>query len=177
MQTQGQPLPRTLLLLAALLGLSGATGAAEPVPEIRRPDLPAQADGAALTLRVIPEACVRLEGRFTGAPAKPFDLAAEPSRARCLPRARLVDAASVRPMPQPGWLLNDVIRIPSARCPARVAVVRIWREGRIDSVPARDAQGRVRVYLKDSMTPAARSRRDALPRYVVQLAVQGQACR
>lgn len=164
-------------LVLSLLGPLGAANAADPAPEIRRQPLPAQADGAAFTLRVIPEACARLEGGFTGKKGQPFALAAEPSRPRCMARAQLVEAASVRPSVQRGWVLNDEIRVPSARCPAQLAVVRLWRERDPNATPKRDAQGRVRVYLRENLAPASAAQHQAPPRYAVQLAVQGRECR
>lgn len=164
-------------LVLGLHGPLGAASAADPAPEIRRQPLPAQADGMAFTLRVIPEACVRLEGRFTGDKARPFALTAEPSRTRCLPRAQLVEAARARPGVQRGWVLNDELRVPSARCQAQQAVVRVWRERGPDAAPRRDAQGRVRVYLREDLAPANAVQHQAIPRYAVQLAVQGQECR
>ena len=170
--------PWLACLLAASLFLANAVAvAADPAPEIQRAPYPAQADGAVTTLRIIPEACMRLEGRYTGDRGKPFALFASPSSTRCLPRARLVDAAGVHPASGRGWVLNDVIRVPSARCPQQQAVIRVWRESRATSVPARDAQGRVRIYLKDAMAPASAAQRPAVPRFTVQLAVQGRDCR
>ncbi len=172
--------PASRLACALTLGLSGLLGtafAADPTPEIRREPLPAQADGVTLTLRVIPEACVRLEGRFTGDKARPFALAAEPSRTRCLPHAQLVEAASARPSAQRGWILNDELRVPSARCQAQQAVVRIWRERGPDATPKLDAQGRVRIYLREDLAPANAVQHQAIPRYAVQLAVRGPECR
>lgn len=169
--------PLACLLVLGLLGPAGRAAAADPAPEIQRPPLAAQADGAAFTLRVIPEACTRLEGRFTGEKAKPFALSAEPSRAQCMPRARLVDAATARPSAQRGWVLNDEIHVPSARCPAQQAVVRIWRERDPNATPKRDAQGRVRVYLREDLAPAGAVQHQAIPRYTVQFAVQGTDCR
>lgn len=164
-------------LLLGLLGPLGAASAAEPTPEIRRQPLPAQTDGATFTLRVIPEACARLEGRFTGDKARPFALATEPSRPRCMARAQLVEAASVRPSVRRGWVLNDELRVPSARCPAQQALVRVWRERGPNATPKRDAQGRVRVYLREDLAPAGAVQHQPVPRYTVQFAVQGTDCR
>ena len=170
---------RCVLLALAVVGAAPAAVAADPAPEIQRPAYSPQAPGVVHTVRVIPEACMLIEGHFTGQAGTPYALAARPSRARCMARARLVDAASVRPAPSAarGWVFNDLIPIPNAGCPGQQAVVRIWREGRLTAVPTRDAQGRVRVYLKDAMEPAsAQAHRDAMPRYVAELEVQGQAC-
>lgn len=165
-----------LLAVAAYIPDIGAR-AADPPPEIQRAPFPSQAGGVVVTLRIIPEACMRLEGRFTGDRGHPYAVSAQPSSARCLPRARLVDAASARPSSRRGWVLNDRIQIPSADCPGQVAVVSIWREARATSVPAYDAQGRVRIYLHDALSSAGRAQAPALPRYVAQLAMQGRDCR
>lgn len=164
-------------LLSACLasGLAGEALAADTPPEIQRQPTPPQAIGEAHTLRTIPEACARLEGRFTGTPASPYALTAVASSARCMPRAQLVDADKARPSVARGWILNDVIRVPSASCPTQQAVVRIWRTD-VPEAARRDAQGRVRVYLRDSMAPGGAPRRVALQRYAASLAVIGKAC-
>ncbi len=53
------PMSRSLILLVGLLAAATAS-AADPKPEVQRPVGAAQAVGMAHTLRVIPEACVRL---------------------------------------------------------------------------------------------------------------------
>lgn len=171
--------PRRLACLSVVAWclMGTAEAATDPIPEIQRAPYPAQEDGALTTLRIIPEACIRLEGRFTSEPGKPFSLSAEPSSARCQPRARLVDSASTHPATGRDWRLNDVIRVPSARCPGQQAVIRVWRENRATSVPAYDAQGRVRIYLHDALSSAGRAQAQALPRYVAQLAMLGRDCR
>ena len=164
-----------LLGLACVLATGASSATSDPAPEIQRAPYLAQVDGAVTTLRIIPEACMRLEGRYTGDRGRPFALSTSPSSARCLPHARLVDAAGVHPASGRGWVLNDVIRVPSARCQGQWAQVQVWRESTGDAVPTRDAQGRVRVYLHDAMSPAARAR--PLPRFVAQLVMQGRDCR
>lgn len=169
---------RLACVLAAIACVPGvAASEADPPPEVQRGPFPAQADGVVVTLRIIPEACMRLEGRFAGDRGHPYALSAQPSSARCLPRARLVDAASARPSSRRGWILNDRIQIPSADCLGQVAVVSIWREAHATSVPQRDAQGRVRLYLHDAMQQAGNSLSATQPRYSAQVTVQGPACR
>ena len=57
-----------LILLAALPLPLFATNAK---PEIERPAASAQATGTVHTVRQIPEACTRIEGRFTGTATQP----------------------------------------------------------------------------------------------------------
>ncbi len=157
-------------LLASTVAIAG-DGAAE----IQRPAAAPQAVGVVHTLRTIPEACARLEGRFTGDAAAPYALATVRSAARCQPRAALrqqapkVDAA--------GWVLNDLIRVPSAACPSQQAVVRVWRKPAGSAAPKMDAQGKARVYLKDGLDAAAAGQLAAIPQYAVAMAVEGKDCR
>ena len=69
------------------------------------------------------------------------------------------------------------MRVPSAECPAQVAVVRVWRENsRKLAPPSLDAQGRARVYLKDAKAaevPGAVK----LPRFAVAMSLQGKPCK
>jgi len=156
-----------MLRLHMLLILScamGAAQAADPVPEIQRGPAKPQATGVVHALRTIPEACARLEGQFTAS-------------ARCAPRARLVDASQAKPSAAGGWRLNDVIRVPSAACPAQQAVVRIWRKEAGNTPPKLDAQGRSRIYLKDGMDAAKAGDLKALPMFAVAMAVEGKGCR
>ena len=98
--------------------------AADPKPEIQRGVGTPQAVGAVHTLRTIPEACARLEGQFTGDAAAPYKFAAVHTGTRCAPRAKLVDAGTAKVSATTGWILNDVIRVPSAACATQQAVVR-----------------------------------------------------
>ncbi len=140
------PLPAVVPLMAlAALALS-AVHAAEPEPEIKRPGATAQAVNALHTLRNIPEACVRIEGRFTGDAAAPYAMNAE-RRERCNPRALYVDAAKAAPSPESGWILNDLLRVPRAGGPGCEAVVKIWRKAGDAAPPDLDPQGRSRLYL------------------------------
>ena len=101
-------MPFALLLLA-----TQAVRASEPVPEIKRDAATPQAVGALHTLRGIPEACARLEGQFTGDPAQPYRFDVVRTSPNCQARARFVDAAKAKPSAASGWILNDVIRVPS----------------------------------------------------------------
>ncbi|MDO5505292.1 MAG: hypothetical protein Q4F49_03235 [Pseudoxanthomonas suwonensis] len=169
--------PQRLSLLL-LLALPLAAWADDPVkPEIERPPAAAQPDGQIHTLRVIPEACTRLEGRFTGDAGEPYQLRAVQSAPQCQPRARLVDAAEARPEGAAGWILHDRVQVPSAACPGRVAVLDVWRKpGNVQPLKL-DAQGRARVYLDEAKAQAASgAARAALPQYAVRMGVEGEGC-
>lgn len=159
---------------AGLLVVSTAM-AGERAPEIQRPLAAPQAVGVTHTVRTIPEACARLEGRFTGDAGTPYALALVRTGARCQPRATLrqqaprTDAA--------GWVLNDLIRVPSAACPSRQAVVRIWRKPADAAAPKMDAQGKARVYLKDGLDAASAGQLGAIPQYAAAVAMEGKDCR
>src|SRR5687767_6297010 len=86
---------RILTVLLAVLSFPAM--ATEAKPEIVRPTGTPQAIGAVHAVRTIPEACVRLEGMFTGAAAQPYRFAAVKSFPHCQPRARFVDFAQVQP--------------------------------------------------------------------------------
>lgn len=161
---------------AALLAVSSVAIAADPAPEIRRAPATPQAVGALHTLRTIPEACARLEGRFTGNASKPYAFAAVPTSPRCQARAKLGDAAALKASAASGWILNDVIRVPAAGCATQQAVVRIWRKPAAGAVPKMDAQGRARVYLKDGLDAAEAGRLGAVPQYAVAMTVDGKRC-
>ena len=128
LELEDVPMLRPHMLFPGLLAVAfGAVAfgavAGEPTPEIQRKPGAPQAIGVAHTLRTIPEACARLEGRFTGDAAAPYRFTAVRSSARCQPRARLVDAAAAKPSAASGWVLNDVVRVPNAGCPSQRAVV------------------------------------------------------
>ena len=167
---------RFLLLCAGLLAAASAS-AADPKPEIQRALGTAQAVGVAHTLRSIPEACARLEGQFTGSKAKPYKFTAVPTSARCQQRARLVDAVGSKASVATGWVLNDVIRVPSAACPSQQAVVRIWRQAGKVAPPKLDAQGRSRIYLKDGLEAARDGELAAIPVYAAAMTMEGLACK
>ncbi|KRG44949.1 hypothetical protein ARC78_03825 [Stenotrophomonas pictorum JCM 9942] len=149
--------------------------AASAKPEIERPAGSAQADGAVHTVRQIPEACTRIEGRFTGDAASPYDMQLVRTSAQCQPRAVFLDFARVTPSEAAGWKLNEVVRIPSAACRSRQAQVEVWRKPAGQQV-ALDGQGQSRVYLGDAKTQAAAGKLAALPAYSARLSVEGAAC-
>ena len=161
-----------LLLAAALPAL-----AADPSPEIQRPPATPQAVGTVHTVRGIPEACTRLEGMFTGDAGQPYKFDAVRTSPNCQARARFVDAKEVRPAKSDGWILNDVIRVPSAACPDQVAVVRVWRHPADVHPPKLDAQGRARIYLQESMEKAKAHALAPVPLYAATMAIEGRACR
>ena len=168
---------RPHMLFAALSLASVGAAAAELVPEIQRPAGAPQAVGAVHTLRVIPEACARLEGQFTGDATTPYKFAAVRTSPRCQARARFVDANAAKASVASGWILNDLIRVPSAACKAQQAVVRVWRKD-VKAVPPKlDAQGRSRIYLKDSIDAAKAGDLKPIPLYAASMAVEGIACK
>jgi hypothetical protein len=171
------PLLAASLFILATAASARAAGPADPQPEIQRKPAAAQAVGAVHTLRVIPEACARLEGQFTGVAAAPYKFAAVRTTPRCQARARITDAASAKPSTARGWVLNDVIRVPSAACAAQQAVVRVWRKDANAVPPKLDAQGRSRIYLKDSMDAARAGDLGPIPVYATDMRVEGIACR
>lgn len=161
-------------LCAGLLAVSTAL-AGDRAPEIQRVPATPQAVGVVHTLRTIPEACTRLEGRFTGNAGAPYALAAVRTGARCQPRAALRQDAPAAGAA--GWVLNDLIRVPSAACPSRQAVIRIWRRPASAAVPRMDAQGKARVYLKEGLDAAAAGQLGAIPQYAMAMAMEGTDCR
>lgn len=165
------------LVLGPGLALPAARAATDPAPEIQRAAVPAQAQGRVHTLRQIPEACARLEGRFTGQAAQPYDFAVVRSSPNCQPRARFVDAAKAQPSLAAGWKFNDLIRVPSAACPQQQAVVRVWRKPASTAVPpALDAQGKSRLYLEDEKRRAAANQLAAVPMFAASVSMEGPAC-
>ena len=168
-------LPPVPLLTACLLAAS-LPAAANQTPEIERAPGTAQAVGAAHTLRTIPEACVRLEGTFTGQGAAPYDFRAVRTSAACQPRAHLVDPAKAKPSAGKGWKLNDVIRVPQAGCESREAVVTVWRKPADAAPPGLDGQGRARIYLDESMQKVASGDIAPVPLYAAALTLEGPPC-
>jgi|SRR5690606_24566523 len=160
-----------LLLLAAVPAF-----AADPTPEINRPAATPQANGVVHTLRQIPEACARIEGAFTGQAAEPYKFAVVRTSQNCQPRARFVDFDKAKPSEAAGWKFNDLIRVPSASCPAQQAVVRIWRKP-VDVGQERDGQGQSRIYLEEAKQAAAAGKIAAIPMYAAQMKVEGDACK
>lgn len=160
-----------------LLAMPLTAHAANPVPEITRGAATQQAVGALHTVRGIPEACARIEGRFTGKPEQPYVIGMVRTHPQCQPRARLLDAASAKPSVEAGWVLNDLVRIPSAACPSQQAVVHVWRRPGGAVPPQLDAQGRSRIYLEEVRGTGATGARGALTLYAVALKVEGASCR
>lgn len=151
--------------------------AADPTPEIDRPEATSQAIGVAHTLRTIPEACARIEGMFTGQSADPYEFAVVRTSPNCRPRARFVDIAEARPSVAKGWIFNDLIRVPNAACPSQQAVVKVWRKPAADATPELDAQGRARIYLGDSKQAAQADKLAAIPMFAAAMAVEGKSCK
>lgn len=166
---------RLILPLLSLLSLPALAAAAEP--EIQRPTAAVQAVGVAHSLRTIPEACTRLEGAFTGDPARPYAFSAVRTSPACRPRARFVDAAQAAPSTAAGWRLNDRITVPSAACPGQRAVVQVWRKPLASARPQLDGQGNARIYLGDAKQAAAGDAAPAaVPLFAAEMALEGSAC-
>ena len=174
---------RPILILLAAAGIVGLAGhaypatAADPVPEIKRDAIQPQAIGVLHSLKTIPEACVRIQGQFTGDPAQPYKFEVLRTSTRCQPRARLVDAAKVDPSVATGWIFNDLIRVPSAACATQQAVVRVWRHPTDAAPPELDSQGHARIYLKDSIDKAKAGNLAPVPVYAASMSVEGAPCR
>lgn len=166
-----------LFAAAMSLSVSLPSFASDATPEITRPVGAPQAPGAVHTLRGIPEACTRLEGAFTDDAVKPYMFHAVPTSANCQPRARFVEADQAKPSAKNGWVLNDVIRVPSAACPAQQAVVSVWRHPADSAVPPKlDPQGKSRIYLADGVAKAKAHALSPIPLYAASMAVDGKAC-
>lgn len=166
-----------MVLAAALVAASFAAGAADPRPEVQRAPATPQAVGVLHALRTIPEACTRLQGKFTGDAADPYRFEAVRTSPACQPRALVEDAAKAKPSAKSGWILNDRISVPAAACPGLRAVVTVWRRPSHGGPPALDAQGRSRIYLEDSMRKARAGQLAELPAYAIATGVQGKPCR
>ena len=164
------------LVAIALATAVGSGVAAQTQPETKRPVGKPQANGVPHTLRVFPEACTRIQGQFTGNAAKPYEFAAVRTGERCQPRARIVDAAKVKPQSSPGWVYADLVQVPSAACPSQQAVVRVWRHDSKAAPPKLDAQGRSRLYLEQMKQAAAAGKLNPIPLYAAELAVDGKGC-
>lgn len=156
-----------------VLSMAAITPAAASTPEIQRPAAKPQAVGLLHTVRTIPEACVRIEGKFTGQAAPPYAIKLVKTHPQCQPRARWVDTKQA-PSSTQGWVLNDLIRIPSAGCPGQQALVHVWRRPGVVTPPALDGQGRARVYLEDAMkdAPASASR----TAFTMTVTTEGASC-
>lgn len=165
---------RWTILLAVAICFPALAG--DPTPEISRPAATPQPVGVLHTLRQIPEACARIQGQFTGDPADPYKFELVKTSPNCAPRAKLVDAAKVKPSEAGGWKFNDLVRVPSAQCATQFAVVRVWRKPVDVAPPALDAQGKSRLYLEEQRRRAATGQLAAVPEYAVSTAVEGTPC-
>lgn len=101
------------------------------------------------TLRQIPEACTRIEGRFTGEAAQPYAMNLVRTSSVCQARAMFMDYDKVQPSEVKGWKLNDIIKVPSASCAGQQAVVQVWRKPAGQALKL-DGQERARLYLQDA---------------------------
>lgn len=166
------------LLFASLTALPAATAFAA-TPEIKREVGSPQADNAVHTLRTIPEACARIEGKFTGVSDKPYTIAAVKTNPACQARARLVDAGKVGAKEGAGWILNDVIKVPSKSCPAQTAIVTVYRLNIKQEAYKLDAQGRARVYVDKDAQKAytAADKKRVIPTFAVATGVEGKSCK
>jgi hypothetical protein len=160
--------------LALCMALGMSAHAAEP--EIKRDIGTAQGDDVVHTLRQIPEACTRLEGRFTGDAANPYAMELVRTSPQCQPRAIFMDYTKAQPSEAKGWKLNDIIRTPSASCPQQRSVIHVWRKPAGQAVKL-DGQGKNRIYLDDAKKQAAEGKLAALPAYAAVMEVEGKACR
>ena len=133
----------------------------------------AQSTGVKHTLRQIPEACVRLEGVFTGDPAKPYAMELVRLGPPCQPRARY-DGRLTKAMATPGtgWRQTQVIRIPSANCPGLVVDFEVWQRPGA-AAPRPDGQGQTRVYLEEAQRDARSGQLARLPGYAVRTRAKG----
>jgi hypothetical protein len=166
---------RSFAALLSLCMLPGISAGADPQPEVRRDPYPAQSPGQVHTIRVIPETCAYLQGSFVTDAAVPYRYGAARSGKRCQPRARLVDPAKANPSEATGWILNDLIRIPNAACPAQQAVIRIWRKP-VESTMKLDGHGKPRIYLEDAKRQAEAGKIAPLPQYAATLTMEGVRC-
>ncbi len=166
----------TPLIAILTLAIAHPLLAAEPAPEIKREAGTPQAVNALHTLRQIPEACARMEGMFTGNAAEPYKFALVRTSPNCQPRARFVEFAKAKPSEAGGWKFNDLIQVPSAACPSRKAVVRVWRKPADASPPELDAQGRSRLYLKEMQAAAKQGGYQPIPMFAAEMKLEGQAC-
>lgn len=162
------------LIAVPMMAISATTS--DPAPEIQRDIAKPQAAQVPHTLRQIPEACTRLEGMFTAESAEPYRLTAVRSSPNCRPRARYIEAVDVKPTTASGWVLNDLIRVPSASCPSQQAVVRVWRQSVNTAPPQRDGQGQLRIYLEQTRQQALAGKLAPLPLYTAELRIEGQVC-
>ncbi|MDQ2702712.1 MAG: hypothetical protein M3Y70_07855 [Pseudomonadota bacterium] len=165
------------LMLAATLAVPASAQASDPEPEIERKPAAPQQTGVLHALRTIPEACARLQGRFIDDPSEPYRFDVVRTSTACRPRARLLKAETAKPSAATGWILNDLIRVPSAACPSQEAVVQVWRHPAASSAsPQLDAQGKARIYLGDLKRKAGEGKLAAVPAYAVAMSLEGKRC-
>ncbi|WCE04767.1 hypothetical protein [Pseudoxanthomonas sp. JBR18] len=165
-----------VLRCCSLVFLLPALALAQAQPEIRRPVGTPQAVGALHTVRQIPEACTRIEGKFTGDTANPYAMTLVRTSPTCQARATFMDYDKVQPSVATGWKLNDIIKVPSASCSGQVAVVQVWRKPAGQALKL-DGQERARIYLQDAKAQAAAGKLAALPAYAAKLEMEGTPCR
>lgn len=140
---------RSLLVALAMLPVVAAARTADPAPEVQRlAGGTPQPVGQVHSVRNIPEACVRIDGQFTGDPATAYRIQVVPHD-RCAQRAVYVEAATLQPQPSVarGWILNDRISVTRADRPECVVTIEVWRKPGDTAPPSLDAQGRSRLYL------------------------------
>lgn len=166
---------RARLSIACLFALTGVASAAGPAPEITRKAAAPQAVGVAHTVRQIPEACVRIEGVFTGDAEVPYRYTVGRTGANCQPRATFADAATAQPSTAGGWIYSDLIRIPAQGCDTLQAVVKVWRKP-VAQTAERDGQGRARLYLDEMKPQAGGAKPNAVPAYAASMDVEGTPC-
>ena len=140
---------RSTLLLYLAAGLACAA-----TPEIERPPVSPQTAGTPHTLRLVPEACLRIDGVFA---ASGYQVTLHP-RPGCQPRARFEPVAGIAAPGGEGWILNDVLRVPRADRPECVATISVWRHPGALAPIEQDGQQRVRLYLDEKQAPAEKPR-------------------
>ena len=140
-----------------------------------RPAASPQADGVAHTLRQIPEACIRLQGMFSGRADHPYALQAVPTQERC-PRRAVFAGIADAPQADEGWQLDEQIVVPSAACPALRMTLSLWRHPGQVRKAERDGQGQVRVYVEQARQAADGAEQATLPQWRASWQVQGR-CR
>ncbi len=86
------------------------------------------------------------------------------------------DIDTVKPQGKAGWIYADLVRVPSAACPSQQAVVRLWRHDAKAAPPQLDAQGRSRLYLKESVDAVRQNGAGDIPAYAVEMGVAGKPC-
>jgi hypothetical protein len=172
-------IPLRAIALLSFIGAFAMTTAqaADPTPEVKREPYPPKPNGEVHTIRIIPEACVYLHGMFTGDKALPYRYGAKRNSTRCQPRAQMVDPAKAAPSVASGWILNDIVRIPSAACASQVAVIRVWRKPAVNAPPPPDAQGRSRIYLDESKQRAAQGSLAPVTKFAAVLSIEGATCK